>query len=280
MDLQAYLDRIGYAGPATPDLATLCALHRAHLLAIPYENLDVQLQRRVTTDPTHAYDKIVRRRRGGWCYEMNGLFGWALEQVGFRVMRMAGAAMREVRGDTTIGNHLVLRVELEGEPWIADVGFGDGSIDPFPLRQWERAIWGFPFRLQAMEGGWWRFHNHANGGAKSFDFQVQPADPALLAGRCEWLQSSPESGFVQTLVAQRFRAGTVLQLRGRIFREVSPSGFTERLLGSADELVSVLREDFTLDVPEVATLWPRVVTRHEQLLAEQAAKATADAQPA
>jgi N-hydroxyarylamine O-acetyltransferase len=72
MDLQAYFDRIGFAGPARPDLATLRAIHRAHLLAVPYENLDVQLGRPVTLDPAHAFDKIVRRRRGGWCYEMKG----------------------------------------------------------------------------------------------------------------------------------------------------------------------------------------------------------------
>src|SRR4249920_904388 len=96
MELSAYLERIGYSGPVAPDPATLKALHRAHLLAIPYENLDVQLRRTVTTDPAAAYDKIVRRGRGGWCYEMNGLFGAMLEAVGFDVMRMAGAANREL----------------------------------------------------------------------------------------------------------------------------------------------------------------------------------------
>src|SRR3954471_15025485 len=103
MDLKAYFGRIGYVGEPRVDLATLRALHRAHLLAIPYENLDVQLGRPLTTDPAAAYDKIVRRRRGGWCYEMNGLFGWALETVGFSVMRMAGGAMRELRGDMAVG---------------------------------------------------------------------------------------------------------------------------------------------------------------------------------
>src|SRR5690349_13822179 len=99
MQLSAYLDRIGYGGPVRADLATLKALHRAHLLTIPYENLDVQLGRRVTTDPADAYDKIVRRGRGGWCYEMNGLFAWALGEIGFSVIRMAGAANRELLGD-------------------------------------------------------------------------------------------------------------------------------------------------------------------------------------
>src|SRR5262249_18712331 len=72
MDLSAYLRRIRYEGEASPDRATLDAVQRAHLLAIPYENLDVQLGRRRTTDPQQAFDKLVTQGRGGWCYEMNG----------------------------------------------------------------------------------------------------------------------------------------------------------------------------------------------------------------
>ena len=276
MELQPYLDRIGYSGPLRPDLETLRALHRAHLLAVSYENLDVQLGRPVTTDPAAAYDKIVRRGRGGWCYEMNGLFGWALEQVGFPVTRLAGAANRELLGDLLIGNHLVLLVDIAGERWIADVGFGDGSIDPFPLRAGELSVEGFSFRLATLDERWWRFHNHPWGGAKSFDFTLEPADPAVLAGRCDWLQYAPDSGFVLNLVAQRFRAGAILQLRGRVFRRVSPDGPTERVLESADELVAVLKDEFALDVPEVAGLWPRVLARHEAVLAEAARKAATE----
>ena len=270
MELGAYLDRIGYAGSLAPDVATLKALHRAHLLAIPYENLDVQLQRPLTPDPAAAYDKIVRRGHGGWCYEMNGLFGAMLEAAGFDVMRMAGAANRELLGDIVIGNHLVLRVEIDGETWIADVGFGDGSIDPFRLQPAEFEVEGFPFRLEKLDARYWRFHNHPHGGAKSFDFALEPADPQLLAGRCDWLQYAPESSFVQNLVAQRFRDGAILQLRGRTLRTVRPGGVDNRLIGSADELVAVLRTDFSLDAPEVAGLWPRVVARHEEVVAAAA----------
>src|SRR5687767_1260505 len=99
MDIQAYFDRVGFTGVARPDLATLKVLHRAHALAISYENLDVQLGRPVTTDPAAAFEKIVRRGRGGWCYEMNGLLGAALDEIGFEVTRLAGAVMRSVRGD-------------------------------------------------------------------------------------------------------------------------------------------------------------------------------------
>src|SRR6202042_3088551 len=105
----------GFAGKARPDLATLIALHRAHLQAIPYDSLDVQLGRPVSLDP-----------------------GAAFEKIGFKVTRMAGAAMRELRGDSMLASHLVLLVEsdeLPGGPWIADVGFGDGALEPFPLAE-------------------------------------------------------------------------------------------------------------------------------------------------
>ncbi|MGB1778531.1 MAG: arylamine N-acetyltransferase family protein, partial [Longimicrobiales bacterium] len=87
MDLHSYLDRIGFVGTARPDLDTLKAVHHRHLLGVTYENLSVQLGERVGLDPAESYVKIVEGGRGGWCYEMNGLLAWALEEIGFDVMR-------------------------------------------------------------------------------------------------------------------------------------------------------------------------------------------------
>ena len=270
MDLKAYFERIGFRGEARPDLATLTALHRAHLQAVPYENLDVQLGRPLTPDPDAAIDKIVARGRGGWCYEMNGVFGSALSEIGFDVTRMAGAANRELLGDIVAGNHLVLRVDIDGKPWIADVGFGDGCQDPVPLREGAMTVGGYAFRLEVLDERWWRFHNHEFGGARSFDFIVEPADPELLAARCQWLQYDPTSHFVLNLIVQRYRGDTILQLRGRVLRTVTPAGVETRLIESADELVAVLATEFGLDAPEAAGLWPRVVARHEEVLAAAA----------
>ena len=85
MNVGAYLDRIGYAGAAEPTHAVLAALQRAHMLTVPFENLDIALGRRLVLDRRANYAKIVERRRGGWCFELNGLFGWLLEQLGYRV---------------------------------------------------------------------------------------------------------------------------------------------------------------------------------------------------
>jgi len=166
----------------------------------------------------------------------------------------------------------VLLVEVEGEagPWIADVGFGDGALEPFPLAPAPLAFEGYDFRLETLDDSWWRFHNHELGGAKSFDFQVAPADPDLLAQKCAWLQTAPDSPFVQNLICQRYRGPEILQLLGRTFRRIRPGVKQERLIASAEDLVRVLARDFTLDLPEAAALWPRVVARHEQVMADAA----------
>ena len=270
MDLQAYFERIGFDGEARVDAATLIALHRAHLLAIPYENFDVQFGRPVTTDPEAAFAKIVGRRRGGWCYEMNGLFGAALQAIGFPLTRLAGGVRRDLMGEVMVGNHLVLKTELDGEAWIADVGFGDGAFEPFRLAEGPLPAGGFECRLEKLDASWWRFHNHAFGGAPNFDFTLAAADPALLAEKCQWLQTRPESPFVQNATAQRHRAGEILVLRGRILKRVRPDGAEDELIASAEAYVELLAREFDLDLPEAAALWPRILTRHDELFATPA----------
>ncbi len=268
MKVDAYLARIGYSGPLRHDHATLTALHRAHLRAIPYENLDVQFGRPVTIERGPIFEKIVVNRRGGWCYEMNGLFGWALGELGFKVMRSAGSVMREERGAAD-PNHLVLKVELEEGVYLADVGFGDGSRDPIRIVPGPFASHGFEFALSRQDGGWWRMHNHKAGGAASFDFDLKPADEAALAVTCARLQTAADSPFVQNAVLQRHADKGIWMMRGRVLREVTPQEQKDYLVDSAEEYVSVLSEVFALDLPEAASLWPKICARHEALLAER-----------
>src|SRR5712691_10879700 len=128
MQLDAYLNRIGHHGARKVDLETLIALHRAHLRTIPYENLDIPLGRTLSLDEATIYAKLVTARRGGWCYEMNGLFAWALQELGFSVMRLASTVGRQ-SPDMEDGSHLILLVKLD-RPYLADVGFGNGLLEP------------------------------------------------------------------------------------------------------------------------------------------------------
>jgi N-hydroxyarylamine O-acetyltransferase len=268
LELSAYLNRIHFDGSVRPDLATLRAIHRAHQYAIPFENLDVQLGRPVGLDLEANYDKIVCQRRGGWCYEMNGVMGWALKEIGFEVMRMSAGVMRVRAGDAQLGNHLCLLVCLD-QPYLADVGFGGSLVEPLPLRASERED--RPYRLALSEPGdsYWRFAEKAHGDvdAFSFDFRVAPADEALLARKCQFLQTDRASPFIQNLVVQRRTADTHLSLRGRVLAAIHAIRVDRRLLNSADELVATLRDNFDLNLPEAATLWPSICARHEVLFA-------------
>lgn len=130
MDVDAYLRRIGISGPLEPGLATLELLQRAHLTAVPFENLDVYERRSVQTDDLWTFEKVVRRRRGGWCFELNGAFAALLTELGFEVRRMAATVL--YGNVSPIPTHLTLMVTLE-RPYLVDVGFGDSFIKPLPL---------------------------------------------------------------------------------------------------------------------------------------------------
>lgn len=263
MDIETYLARINLPSPPEPTLSGLKRLHRAHLLAVPFENLEVQLGRRVGTALPPIYEKIVENRRGGWCYEMNGLFGWALSELGFRVTRLAGGVMRSSLGEAQVGNHLVLRVDLDEGPVFADVGFGSGPIEPFAIAPRSFMSHGFPYSLSRADGDYWRMTEHRGGNAFSYDVKPVPADEALLSQKCEWLQDAPESPFVQNLVVQKHTAEGVTTLRGRVLKHFANDACVdERLIASAGDLVATLRREFDLDVPEAATLWGRIVERH------------------
>jgi len=271
MDVDAYLDRIGLSARPAATLAGLTALHRAHLRAIPYEDLDVQLKRPVTIERPAIFEKIVTRGRGGWCYEMNGLFGWALGELGFEVTRVIGAVgVSQDNPELNIGNHLVLTVALDGETYVADVGLSGGPLDPIKLGEGPFSVAGYDYRMERLGTGWWRFHNDPRCGPPNFDFHPDPADESVLATRCAQLQSEDWSPFVQNLICTRFIDGGSVVLLGRFLRTITLAGRAERVVDSADELVGVLKDDFRIDVPEAASLWPQVCERHEVVLARQA----------
>lgn len=270
MDLDKYLERIGFSGKAAPDLDTLRRVHRGHIEHIPYENLDVQFGRAVTREPQDAFEKIVNRRRGGWCFEMNGLLSWALEEIGFKVRRLAGAVHREARGDEVIGNHLVLLVDLD-ETWIADAGFGDGLIEPVELKAGPFTNGPFHCKLENLDDGWWRYINDERGGAPSFDFNETVDDEAVLETMCQWLQSDTESPFVQNAVVQRWANDEHLSLRGRVFARTTKFNRETQLVNDAEGYVTLLRERFTLDLPEASALWPKIIARHDEVFAAEEA---------
>lgn len=272
--LAAYCARIGIAAPQTPDLPALATVMQAHLATVPFENIDVQLGRRISLEPDAIFDKLVTRRRGGWCYEQNGLLGVALTALGFVVTRVAGGVMRVAMGEAAVGNHLTLLVRIEGQPWLVDVGFGGSQAEPLPLAAGSWLQPPFGVSLSEPEPGWWRYEETIGGAPFSYDFTPQPAPEMLLAEKCAWLQTDDESPFVQNLVTQQRIGDTHLVLRGRVLTERTSAGESRELLVDANALVATLHDRFGLDVPEVASLWSALCDRHAVLFGEPDAAAS------
>lgn len=259
MWLESYLDRIGYRGPRAVDADTLCGLHRAHGSAIPYENLDIYLGRPLTLDLGHIYRKLVDERRGGWCYEMNGLFAWALAELGFDVRLLGSTVGEPAQGAGRDLDHLVLLVQLD-QPWLADVGFGNGLFEPIPLQPGSYRQRFLEYRLE-RDGDSWIFHNHRLSG-HFYGFTLDPYAWADFAPRCHELQTSPTSHFVRLTVSHRFVAEGIASLRGAVLQRITASGADEEEITSFERYAAVLREVFGLDIPQAEELWPLVWQRH------------------
>jgi N-hydroxyarylamine O-acetyltransferase len=270
--LDAYFARIGYDGATGADERTLAAIHRAHITAIPYENLELQLGRRNLLDEGAFFEKLVRRRRGGWCYEMNGLLTRALRELGFTVTRVAGAVARDLLGEQAAGNHLVGLVDLERR-YVVDVGLMDGPLEPFPLEERRWSEGSLEFRLERLAGGWWRFHNQAHGFARSFDFTEQPRALSWYQPMCTQLQTEDFSPFVQYAFASRRSENGCRALRDASDFQLEHGVMTRRELTSAADYRAALAHILGHDLgPELDSLWPRIQVR----AAERAKKAAAE----
>jgi N-hydroxyarylamine O-acetyltransferase len=270
MRLRDYFQRIGWSGVTAPTLDTLGALLRAHNHNVPFENLDIQFGNTLTTKVEDAYDKIVNSGRGGWCYEQNGLFGWALSQIGFDVRRIAASVMRAHRGPTSHANHLTLIVSLPDDDarWLVDAGFGGSLLQPIQLEEGAHYHPPFTVGLRQLDDDSWQFWESLDDGEFSFDFEDVPADERAMSDRCHYLQTDPESGFVQNLVCQLRRPYSHIVLRGRVFSIVTSDGKHKRVLDSSDELVATLSDKFNLIAPEAANLWGQICERHKELSAK------------
>jgi N-hydroxyarylamine O-acetyltransferase len=246
MDIRAYLDRIGYRGPLTLTTETLRALQVAHLQSVPFENLSIHARQPVVLDDESLFDKVVARRRGGFCYELNGLFAALLRALGFQVaMLSAGVA----RADGTFGpefDHMALLVTLE-ERWLADVGFGDSFRDPLRLdERGEQPEGTRAFRIDEEAGHLLLLRRD---GAEEpwqpqYRFTLRPYEYADYDGMCRYHQTSPESHFTrQTLSSLATPEGRVT-LSGMKLITTHGGERHERTLESEEERTALLSELF------------------------------------
>ncbi|HEX6390815.1 MAG TPA: arylamine N-acetyltransferase [Solirubrobacteraceae bacterium] len=255
-DLDALLRRIGsHAG------ASLADLHRAYVTAIPFDDLTIQLGEQAPLDR----DAIARRLiegggRGGYCFEVNDVLGWLLEQLGHDVRRYR--AVVGPRGVEAPVNHLALIVDGE---WLAEAGYGEGPLEPLALRSGRQDGW-----LLEPDGddGWWvgdeRPWTSGDG------FTILPGEVGMDAfdEPHARLSTSEDSSFVQTLVVQQPQGDRVATLRARTFSVRGPAVDERRVLADVQDLDATLRGAFgiELDAARAARLWDAACAQHEAFL--------------
>lgn len=251
IDLAAYFHRIGYDGPRTATLGTLRSLHRLHPQAITFENIDPFLHRPVELEHTALQRKLLSGVRGGYCFEHNILFMHVLQALGFEVSGLGARVLwNRPEGALTPRTHMLLRVDIDGDTWIADVGFGGVTLTA-PLRLVDGVVQETPherFRLDRVEGYWLLQVEIGEEWRSTFRFGLEENLLSDYEIASYFVSTHRQSHFVHTLMAARpTREGRYALSNNRLsFR--GPEAF-QRELASAEEVEQVLRDIFGIHVP-------------------------------
>lgn len=258
-DLPAYLARIGLASAPAPDAAGLAVAQRAHRHSIPFENLDIPLGRGISIDPDTVFDKIVTRRRGGYCFEQNQLFLRALHAIGFEARPLLARVWLAADGIPP-RTHTLNLVEIDGEQWIADAGFGGSYTPPMRLVEDEEAETpdGVRHRLSGDEDHGWMLHRvgpasltdgrAANGDwHPQYSFTLDPVAAADLELANHWTSTRPNTRFTTLRVASIATPAGYASLLDRAFNRAGPDA-EQRTIAHADAYRALLADSFGLDL--------------------------------
>ena len=251
-EVDAYLRRLGVEQPAWPTVDALRELHLRHLETVPFENLSIHLGEEIVLEGKRLLDKVVEARRGGFCYELNGLFALLLEELGYTVTR-AGARVYGGSGFGPPFDHLALLVSApDGDgPWLADVGFGRHSS--YPLRvdaRDEQVDPGGRFRVADADGGDLDVYRDDQ---PQYRIERRPRALADFAPTCWGQQSRPDSHFRKSPVATRLDGDDRVTLSDRTLIRTSGTARTETALNSDEEVLSAYRTHFGIDLDRLPT---------------------------
>ena len=247
MNVDTYLRRIAYTGSREPSSETLSAIHHQHLLNVPFENLDISLGRPLSLSLPELYQKIVIQRRGGFCYELNGMFAWLLEQLGFSLQRLGA----RVFGGGGLGpelDHMLLLVDV-GEELIADVGFGDSFREPLRVSPDVQTQAGVSYRLREQSTQWTLQQRKTElDWSDQYLFSRRPHELEDFVPMCHFQQTSADSIFTQkTVCSMASRDGRVTISNDRLI--VSEAGErSERRIQTSDELLALLHSRFGISL--------------------------------
>ena len=280
--VDGYLARLGVGDPGEPSLPALRALHRAHVEKVPYEVLDIQLERPTSVDPQESVARVLRGR-GGYCVQLNTAFAALLGALGYRVTQhRAGIQGRGAArpSDAEFAPHLALTVELQDRTWLVDVGLGDGLHEPVPLGEGDHRHGPMSFRLEPsrVEAGGWRFQHDPRGSIAGMDVRMAPAGNAEFAEWHHYLATSPESRLVRAAVVMRRDGDGADFLMGCMLRRIDGAGRKVRELTGRQEWFDCLSEIFDLRLTDIGerqrtALWDKVRAAHDAWLAQRAKSA-------
>jgi N-hydroxyarylamine O-acetyltransferase len=251
MDNHSYLGRISYNGELSPTHGVLSALQEAHLLSVPFENLDIHRGVKIVLDLPRLFQKVVVMMRGGFCYELNGLFHWLLQDLGFRAKLLMARVYNRTRNEYGAEfDHMLIQVDLEDQSWIVDVGFGELSMHPlaFVLNQ-DLVDTNGRFLIEKETDEWLRvarFSGEENQFVPEYKFSVKERRLGDFSAMCLYHQTSPQSHFT------RNRICSIATPAGRISLSDDKLIITERgmknetPIGSKQEFDRVLDRYFSI----------------------------------
>lgn len=260
MDVHEYLSRIGFVGPAVPTLNVLRSVHTCHLLSVPFEDLTVHSGGRVQLELPLLYEKIVKKRRGGFCFENNLLFSWLLSQLGFQITLLSAQVRNVITGYYGPPfDHLVVMVALEGQRWLCDVGFGaPGFSEPLSLETGALQEQGHRvYRVRhGMRIHFLEYQQEENKGAHGdwteiYKFTLESRRLGDFTDMCQYHQSSPSSiFFCKSLCTVLKPDGRLTYIGRRLIITTFPTEKTKGLLETTtrelkdEEIPSILAEKF------------------------------------
>lgn len=271
LDLDGYLARIGFDGDRTPTVATLSRLVHLHTTTIPFENLEIILGRPIALDVQSLQDKMVRRRRGGYCFEHSGLFAAVLERLGFGVTGLSGRIFLGDDDKLLASTHAMLRVRTTDDDriWLCDVGFGSGPLAPIELtpRDDEFTLGAWRFRLERgtdeLGGETWSLHHfNRDGWSMRRTVGMNPQYRIDNVVGNHYVSTSPHSPFTRRPVLQRIHPDVHYMLDGTTLLTGYPDGSGDTREVERGEIPELLTEvfDIDLDTADLAQLtrepWP------------------------
>jgi len=252
IDLSTYFQRIGFSGDAKPNIKTLFEIHQKHVRAIPFENINPFLGLPVNIDASSLQDKLVKNKRGGYCYEQNGLLQKVLEEIGFSVLPLAARVLWSAKeNEVTTLSHMLLMVTAENQEYLVDVGFG-GQVLPEPIllrttdeQQTSHEI----YKVEQEDGDFFLRTKIKNRWKTMYRFNLNRAYPVDYQMMNWYSATSPDSFFINALsVAMVFDGGRLTLFNNRFTTYRINEGAQTQYLKDVPSIIYVLEKVFRLNL--------------------------------